>query len=166
MDSGFPVFYKQTRVGRHNRDFKIIKFRTMVQDADKKGLLLSTSNDPRISDIGTLLRKYKIDELPQLFNVLIGDMSLVGPRPEVRKYVDLFPIEYDHILTVRPGITDYAAIEYKDENAILEKVANKEEVYIKQILPQKIIYYMKYIKDMSLATDMKLIFKTILEILK
>lgn len=166
LDSSGPVFYKQTRVGRNNKDFKLLKFRSMVTDADKKGLITVGGRDPRVTKSGYLIRKYKLDELPQLLNVLIGDMSLVGPRPEVRKYVDLYNETQRKVLSVKPGITDYASIEYIDENEILGKAENPEKVYIEHIMPEKIKYNMKYIQNRSVKEYFKIIFLTIGEIVK
>ncbi len=166
LDSSGPVFYKQTRVGRNNKDFKLLKFRSMVTDADKKGLITVGGRDPRVTQSGYFIRKYKLDELPQLLNVLIGDMSLVGPRPEVRKYVDLYNETQRKVLSVKPGITDYASIEYIDENEILGKAENPENVYIEQIMPEKIKYNMKYIQNRSVKEYFKIIFLTIGKIVK
>lgn len=165
-DSDGPVFFRQVRMGKRFQPFRIFKFRTMVTDAEQRGAQVSTSDDPRITGIGFFLRKYKLDELPQLINVLIGDMSLVGPRPEVPRYVDAFRKEYEEVLSVRPGITDFAALEYKDENELLQGVADPEEKYIREILPVKIEYYRKYIREQSLATDISLIFKTLAGIIR
>jgi lipopolysaccharide/colanic/teichoic acid biosynthesis glycosyltransferase len=161
LNSGFPVFYLQTRVGKGNIDFKLFKFRTMFTDADKKGLLTVGGRDPRITPVGYFLRKYKLDELPQLFNVLFGSMSLVGPRPEVRKYVDMYNDEQKKVLSVQPGITDYASLDYINENDLLAKSQNPEETYIKEVMPAKLQLNLKYIQEAGLATDLKLIFKTI-----
>ena len=166
LDSSGPVFYKQTRVGRNNKDFKLLKFRSMVTDADKKGLITVGGRDPRVTKSGYLIRKYKLDELPQLINVLKNDMSLVGPRPEVRKYVDLYNEIQRMVLSVKPGITDYASIEYIDENEILGKAENPEKVYIEQIMPEKILYNMKYIQNRSVKEYFKIIFLTIGKIVK
>ena len=149
IDSIGPVFYKQIRVGQNGKDFGLFKFRSMVVDADKKGLITVGGRDPRITRSGYFIRKYKLDELPQLINVLVGDMSLVGPRPEVRKYVDLYTYEQQKVLSVKPGITDYASIEYMDEN-----------------MPEKIKYNMKYIKNRSLIEYFKIIFLTVLKIIR
>ena len=165
-EDGGSVFFRQIRVGQNGRLFKIYKFRTMVEDAEKLGAQITKGDDPRITRIGKILRKYKIDELPQLINVLKGDMSLVGPRPEVPKYVEVFKEDYKEILKVKPGITDYASLEYKDENELLKNTDNPEEVYLKQILPEKIKYYKRYIKDISFWTDLKLIFRTIWRIIR
>jgi lipopolysaccharide/colanic/teichoic acid biosynthesis glycosyltransferase len=166
LDSSGPVFYKQKRVGRNNKDFKLLKFRSMVTDADTKGLITVGGRDPRVTQSGYFIRKYKLDELPQLLNVLIGDMSLVGPRPEVRKYVDLYNETQRKVLSVKPGITDYASIEYIDENEILGKAENPEKVYIEQIMPEKIKYNMKYIQNRSVKEYFKIIFLTIGKIVK
>jgi lipopolysaccharide/colanic/teichoic acid biosynthesis glycosyltransferase len=166
LDSNGPVFYRQTRVGRNNKDFKLLKFRSMVTDADKKGLITVGGRDPRVTQSGYFIRKYKLDELPQLINVLKNDMSLVGPRPEVRKYVDLYNETQRKVLSVKPGITDYASIEYIDENEILGKAENPEKVYIEQIMPEKILYNMKYIQNRSVKEYFKIIFLTIGKIVK
>lgn len=159
--SGLPVFYRQSRVGKDGKDFKVLKFRTMFMDSDKKGLLTVGGHDQRITPLGYFLRKYKMDELPQLFNVLFGSMSLVGPRPEVRKYVDLYNEEQKKVLSVRPGITDYASIEYINENDLLAKSENPEQTYINEVMPAKLQLNLKYIKEAGLGTDLKIIFKTI-----
>lgn len=161
INSGFPVLYKQTRVGKNNYDFKVLKFRTMFAGSDEKGLLTVGGRDPRITKVGYFLRKYKLDEFPQLINVLFGTMSLVGPRPEVRKYVDMYTEEQKKVLLVRPGITDYASIEYINENDLLAKSQNPEETYIKEVMPAKLKLNLKYINQEGLGTDLKLIFKTI-----
>lgn len=161
VNSGFPVFYTQKRVGRANIDFGLLKFRTMKKNADKLGLLTVGGRDPRITAIGYYLRKYKLDELPQLINVFIGNMSLVGPRPEVRKYVDLYNDEQKKVLLVKPGITDYASLEYFSENDLLAKSADPETTYIKEIMPAKLELNKKYISEMGLSTDLKIIFGTI-----
>ncbi len=166
LDSSGPVFYRQTRVGKNNKDFKLLKFRSMVTDSDKKGLITVGGRDPRVTKSGYFIRKYKLDELPQLINVLKNDMSLVGPRPEVRKYVDLYNEIQRMVLSVKPGITDYASIEYIDENEILGKAENPEKVYIEQIMPEKILYNMKYIQNRSVKEYFKIIFLTIGKIVK
>ncbi len=164
LDSAGPVFFCQTRIGRNFKPFKFYKFRTMVLDAEKKGLTITRGGDPRITRIGGPLRRYKIDELPQLLNVLKGDISIVGPRPEVAKYVEIFKHEYEEILKVKPGITDYAAIEFRDEEEILKKYEDPEEGYVKEVLPSKITLYKKYIREKCFWTDMKLIILTLLGI--
>ena len=166
VSCGFPLFYLQTRVGRNGKDFKLFKFRTMHLDADKKGLLTVGGRDPRVTSIGYYLRKYKLDELPQLFNVLFGTMSLVGPRPEVRKYVDLYTKEQQQVLSVKPGITDFASLEYINENDLLAKSDNPEKTYIDEIMPAKLALNAKYIKQQGLLVDFKIILNTILKIVK
>lgn len=160
IDSKGPVFYKQIRVGKKGIDFELFKFRSMYLKSDIAGLLTVGQNDSRITKIGSFLRKYKFDELPQLINVLLGEMSLVGPRPEVHKYVDLYTEDQKRILTVRPGITDYASIAYRNENSLLENSENPEEYYIKHILPEKIKLNMKFIENRSISEYFKLIFLT------
>ena len=161
MDSKGPFLYKQIRVGKNNIDFKLFKIRTMHVDADKKGLLITVGGrDPRITRIGYYLRKYKLDELPQLFNVLNGDMSLVGPRPEVRHYVNYYNDDQMEVLSVQPGITDYASIEYRNENELLSKTNDPESTYINEIMPAKLELNLKYIKNKGFITDIGLIFKT------
>lgn len=166
IDSKGPVFYKQVRVGQNGIDFGLFKFRSMVVDADKKGLITVGGRDPRITRSGYFIRKYKLDELPQLINVLLGDMSLVGPRPEVRKYVDLYTDEQQKVLSVKPGITDYASIEYMDENEILGKSNDPEKTYIEEIMPEKIKYNMKYINNKNLFEYFKIILLTVLKIVR
>ena len=166
IDSKGPVFYKQVRVGQNGIDFGLFKFRSMVVDADKKGLITVGGRDPRITRSGYFIRKYKLDELPQLINVLVGDMSLVGPRPEVRKYVDLYTDEQQKVLSVKPGITDYASIEYMDENEILGKSSDPEKTYIEEIMPEKIKYNMKYIQNKNVSEYFKIIFLTLLKIVR
>ncbi len=161
IDTKGAIFYRQIRVGKNNRDFFLLKFRTMKTDADKKGLITVGNRDNRITHTGYYLRKYKIDELPQLLNVLFGSMSMVGPRPEVRKYVSLYNNEQIKVLTVKPGITDYASIEYSNENEILAKAINPEEVYITEIMPHKLQLNLKYMQEKNFATDLKIIFKTL-----
>ncbi|MGZ6540074.1 MAG: sugar transferase [Bacteroidia bacterium] len=165
IDSRGGVFYKQTRVGKNGIDFKLFKFRSMRTDADKAGLLTVGGRDNRITKIGYTLRKYKMDELPQLINVLIGEMSLVGPRPEVRKYVDMYTEEQKKVLKIKPGITDYASIEYSNENEILGKADDPEKVYITEIMPEKLKLNLKYIEEQSISTDLKIIFKTFAKIM-
>ena len=159
------VFYIQTRVGKNNKDFKVIKFRTMFVNADKNGLLTIGGRDPRITKVGYFLRKSKSDELPQLINVLCGDMSLVGPRPEVRKYVEMYNAEQKKVLNVRPGITDYASLEYFSENDLLAKSSNPEQTYITEIMPAKLELNKKYILEENLMTDFKVILKTLKRII-
>lgn len=167
IDSKGPVLFKQLRVGKDNQDFYLFKFRSMICDAEKKGLQLTVGEkDDRITNSGRFIRKFKLDELPQLFNVLKADMSIVGPRPEVRKYVDMYDDEQKKVLSVRPGITDYASIEYLDESIILGKSENPEETYIDVILPSKIQYNMKYINNQTLVEYFNIIFLTINRIIK
>ena len=165
LNSKGPIFYKQTRIGKNFKPFKILKFRTMIINADKKGLKITTKNDLRITKIGKILRKTKLDELPQLINVIKGDLALVGPRPEVKKYVTLFKKEYKSLLMFRPGITDNAAIAYIDEESLLEKAENPEKTYIKKIMPKKLKIYNTYIQSISFLTDTEIILKTILKII-
>lgn len=165
LDSKGGVFYKQTRVGKDGKDFKLFKFRSMAVGSDKKGLLTVGGNDSRITKPGYFIRKYKIDELPQLINVFIGDMSLVGPRPEVRKYVDLYNQEQQKVLSVKPGITDYASIAYINENEVLGKSSNPEKTYIEEVMPSKLMLNLKYIEEKSVITDIKIIFRTIAKII-
>lgn len=164
VDSRGGVFYRQVRVGKNNIDFKLFKFRTMASGADKKGLLTVGGRDSRITKIGYYLRKYKLDELPQLLNVFIGDMSLVGPRPEVRKYVDMYNAEQKKVLDVKPGITDYASIEYSNENELLSKSGDPEKTYIEEVMPAKLLLNKKYIDEKGLLTDIRIIFRTIAKI--
>ncbi len=159
-------FYCQQRVGKDGKDFLLYKFRSMRAGSDKKGLLTVGGRDPRVTRVGQFVRKYKIDELPQLFNVLKGDMSLVGPRPEVRKYVELYTPEQGKVLSVRPGITDYASIEYMDENTILGQATDPDKAYVEQIMPDKIRYNMKYIENRSLKEYFKVIFLTLTHIVR
>jgi lipopolysaccharide/colanic/teichoic acid biosynthesis glycosyltransferase len=166
LESRGGGFYKQLRVGKDGKDFYVFKFRSMQTDSDQKGLITVGGKDPRITRIGYFIRKYKLDELPQLFNVLKGDMSLVGPRPEVRKYVDLYTNEQRKVLSIRPGITDYASIEYVDENTILGKAVDPDKAYIEHIIPDKIRYNIKYINNQSLNEYFKIIFLTIYKIIK
>lgn len=160
IDDGFPVFYLQERIGKNFIPFKLIKFRTMYKNADKKGLLTVGSKDNRITRTGFFLRKYKLDELPQFINVLKGDMSIVGPRPEVKKYVDLYNEEQKKVLSVKPGITDEASLKYIDESDILAESENPEEIYIKKIMPEKLRINLEYIEKQNFFYDMKLIFQT------
>lgn len=165
IDSNGPVFFKQTRVGQYNRDFKIFKFRTMNMDSDKMGLLTVGDKDPRVTKVGYFLRKYKFDELPQLINVLQGTMSFVGPRPEVRKYVDYYSKDDLKILNNKPGITDLASIEYRNEAELIKKASNPEKVYIEEIMPAKLKLNKLYISNCNLLTDVKIILKTFASIL-
>ncbi len=160
IDSEGPVFYRQVRVGRGNKDFQLFKFRSMRVGADKQGLITIGGRDPRVTRSGYFIRKYKFDELPQLINVFIGDMSLVGPRPEVRKYVDMYTLEQLHVLDVRPGITDLASIYYRNENELLEKAEDPDQYYIDVIMPDKLRINLDYVANHSFIGDIKLIFRT------
>ena len=164
IESRGGVFYLQKRVGKNNKDFKIFKFRTMYTNSDKKGLLTVGSDDKRITKTGLILRKYKLDELPQLINVLIGNMSLVGPRPEVRKYVNLYTNEQKKVLGVKPGITDPASLKYSNENEILAQFDDPEKVYIEEIMQAKLNINLEYIKTRSLKSDFKVIIDTLKKI--
>ena len=166
LDSIGPVFYRQVRVGRYNKDFKIFKFRTMRIGADKGSLVTIGGRDPRVTRIGYYLRKFKIDELPQLINVFIGDMSLVGPRPEVRHYVNYWTSEQLHVLDVRPGITDPASIKFRNENELMESAEDPESFYINVIMQEKLKLYLEYVHNASFWYDIKLIFKTIYTVVK
>jgi lipopolysaccharide/colanic/teichoic acid biosynthesis glycosyltransferase len=159
-----PVFFIQRRVGREFNPITVYKFRSMKAGADREGIKITGRNDTRITRTGKLLRALKLDELPQLLNVIAGDMSIVGPRPEVEEFVTLFKEDYKHILSVRPGITDYASIEYRDEESVLAGYEDIRSGYIKEVLPAKIILYKKYIEELSLLTDLKLIFLTVRKI--
>lgn len=165
-DSPGPVFYRQTRVGRGNRDFRLFKFRSMRVGSDKKGLITVGGRDPRVTRSGYYIRKYKLDELPQLINVFTGDMSLVGPRPEVRKYVDLYTPQQLHVLDVRPGITDLASIRYRNENELLEQAAGPEQYYREVVMQDKLRINSEYIADRSFFKDIKIIFLTFWAIVK
>ena len=165
MSSKGPIFYKQSRVGFNGVDFNVFKFRTMRVNSDKFGLITVGGRDPRVTSVGYYLRKYKLDELPQLFNVLFGTMSIVGPRPEVRKYVDNYTIDQRKVLDVKPGITDWASIMYRDENIILEKSVNPEYDYIQSIVPDKIRYNLIFIEKKSVIEYFKIILVTISRIL-
>ena len=154
------IFYAQKRVGQCNKDFTLFKFRTMVVDADERGLLTVGAKDVRITCVGHFLRKYKLDELPQLWNVLKGEMSWVGPRPEVRKYVDLYNDEQKRVLTVRPGITDYASIAYRNENNILAQSSNPEKQYVEEIMPEKLQLNLRYIENQSVREYFKILWLT------
>lgn len=160
-DSRGPVFYRQTRVGRGNRDFTILKFRSMYVDSDRQGLLTIGGHDARVTRVGYLIRKYKLDELPQLINVLVGDMSFVGPRPEVRKYVNLYNEEQLHVLDIRPGITDAASIKYRHENELLSAQTDPEKYYTQVIMPDKLAINLAYVQHHSVGGDIQLIMNTI-----
>ena len=166
IDDPGPVFYRQVRVGRGGKEFRIFKFRTMVLDADKKGLAITVGRDNRITRMGALLRKTKLDELAQLINVFTGEMSFVGPRPEVPKYVNLYTPYQRQVLLVRPGITDYASIAYRNENDMLEKAEDPERMYIDVIMPDKIELNMKYLREISPLADIRLILSTIVAVIR
>lgn len=166
LDSPGPIFYRQVRVGRYNKDFRIFKFRSMRIGSDKGSLVTIGGRDPRITRSGYFIRKFKIDELPQLINVLVGDMSLVGPRPEVRHYVNYWTEEQMHVLDVRPGITDPASIKFRNENELLAQAEDPEKYYIEVIMQEKIKLYLDYVKKNSLWYDIKLIFQTFWVIIK
>lgn len=166
LDSTGPVFYKQVRVGRNNKDFYLYKFRSMRVGSDKKGLITVGGRDPRVTRSGYYIRKYKLDEFPQLINVFKGDMSLVGPRPEVRKYVDLYTPEQMHVLEVRPGITDLASIRYRNENELLAKASDPEQYYRDIVMQDKLRINLEYVRNHSFFGDICLIFKTFLSIIK
>lgn len=162
LDSPGPVFFRQERVGRHGRTFRIHKFRTMVTDAERKGLQITVGADARVTRVGEILRKYKLDELAQLIDVFAGDMSLVGPRPEVPRYVACYPDDVrDIVLSVKPGITDWASIEYKDENEILGNAADPQRAYVEEVLPVKLEYYANYVRERSLWGDIVIVFATL-----
>ncbi len=166
LDSGFPVFYLQKRITKNLKSFNIIKFRTMVNNADKIGSLVTTDNDCRITRIGKALRKFRVDELPQLFNILGGSMSFVGTRPEVQKYVNAYTDEMLATLLLPAGVTSAASIEYKDESKLLSECADVDATYINEILPQKMKYNLEYLENFSLLTDLKIILNTVLAVLK
>jgi lipopolysaccharide/colanic/teichoic acid biosynthesis glycosyltransferase len=167
VDSPGSIFFRQLRVGRGSKSFRIHKFRTMVMGAEKKGKQITVGADSRITAVGSFLRKYKLDELPQLIDVLAGDMSLVGPRPEVPKYIDYYSDDEKHdVLSVKPGITDNASIEFRDENELLASSRDPEAVYINEVLPKKIVLYRKYVRGRSFFGDVVIIFKTIFLVFK
>lgn len=163
-DSPGPVFYGQKRVGKNNIDFKLFKFRSMYMNSDSKGLITVGNRDPRVTRSGYYIRKYKLDEFPQLLNVLRGDMSIVGPRPEVRKYVNFYTSEQMKVLSIRPGITDLASIQYRNENELLGIVDNPEKYYIEVVMQDKLQLNLTYLNKMSLSYDIRLIFSTIFSI--
>jgi lipopolysaccharide/colanic/teichoic acid biosynthesis glycosyltransferase len=162
LTSKGPVFFRQERMGLHGQPFQILKFRSMVQDAPKLGGALTAGHDPRVTKVGAILRKLKLDELPQLINVLKGEMSFVGPRPEVRKYVEKYPQDYSQLLQVRPGITDIASLKYRHETEMLGQYPDPERAYVEVILPDKIALGKEYIRRSSLAFDLKLMIMTVL----
>ena len=170
FDSEGPVFYRQERITTYGRTFRIFKFRTMVKDADKLGTAVTQQNDPRISKVGHKLRKLRLDELPQLINVLVGDMSFVGVRPEVAKYVDKYTDEMNATLLLPAGITSPASIEYKDEDEVIEKFKDSgrsvDEIYVEEILPDKMKYNLKYIEEFSVINDIKIMIRTAIAVVK
>lgn len=166
LDSEGPVFYRQVRVGRNNKDFRIFKFRSMRVGSDKGSLVTIGGHDPRITRSGWFIRKFKLDELPQLINVFVGDMSLVGPRPEVRHYVDYWTPEQMKVLDVRPGITDPASIKFRNENELMEQAEDPERYYIEVIMQQKIALYLEYVANHTFLKDIALIFQTFWVIVK
>ncbi len=166
LTSKGPIFYLQQRVGKGGKVFKLFKFRTMRVDADKHTAITVGARDARITTVGYYLRKYKIDELPQLINVVIGNMSLVGPRPELKKFVDLYNPEQVKVISVKPGITDYASIEFRNENELLEGKPDPIKFYIEQIMPVKLKLNLKYIQEQSFGLDVKIIYQTVISIFK
>ncbi|MFN5885992.1 MAG: sugar transferase [Bacteroidota bacterium] len=165
LDSKGGAIYKQTRVGLNNKDIKLFKFRSMFKDAEKRGQLTVGMRDQRITKVGYYIRRYKLDELPQLFNVLNGSMSIVGPRPELRKYVNYYNAEQMRVLSVKPGITDFASIKYFKENELLGKSPDPEKEYLEVIMPEKLKLNLQYIEQQTFAGDLKIIFNTILTLL-
>lgn len=166
LDSKGPVFFRQVRVGRYNKDFRIFKFRSMRVGSDKGSQVTIGGRDPRVTRSGYFIRKFKLDELPQLINVFVGDMSLVGPRPEVRHYVNYWTEEQMHVLDVRPGITDPASIKFRNENELLEKADDPEKFYIEVVMQEKIKLYLEYVQNASFFYDIKLIIQTFWVIMK
>ena len=164
VDSAGPAFYLQERIGKGGKVFRLFKFRTMHVHADRLTAITVGARDPRITNVGYYLRKFKIDELPQLINVIRGDMSLVGPRPELKKFVDLYSSEQRKVLTVRPGITDPASIKFRNENELLEGKNDPIQYYINEIMPQKLSLNLEYLKNRSMAFDLKIIFLTVFSI--
>jgi lipopolysaccharide/colanic/teichoic acid biosynthesis glycosyltransferase len=163
LDSAGPVFFRQERIGQYGRPFRIHKFRTMIADAESKGLQVTVGRDSRVTRVGAFLRRYKLDELPQLIDVCTGKMSLVGPRPEVPKYVAHYPPELrDLVLSVRPGITDNASILYRSESDILARAVDPEKAYIEEVLPEKLQLYVGYVRHRTFWGDLKIIFRTLL----
>lgn len=165
IDSPGGVFYRQIRVGKNRKEFGLFKFRSMRSGADKKGQI-TIGNDARVTKVGRFIRRFKIDEIPQLINIIKGDMSVVGPRPEVPKYVNMYSDEQLKVLTVLPGLTDYASIEYLDEQKILGAAADPDKAYVEEVMPAKLKLNLKYIADRSFGLDIKLVFRTIGKILK
>lgn len=166
MDDGGPIFFKQTRVGKNEKPFKLFKFRSMYKDAESRGQLTVGNSDPRVTKSGRFIRKYKLDEFAQLINVIRGEMSIVGPRPEVPKYVVFYNNEQKEILSVRPGLTDTSSLHFIDEDAILGKAKNPEEAYIKDILPQKLDLQLTYVRNRTFGGDLSLIVQTVGKIIR
>jgi lipopolysaccharide/colanic/teichoic acid biosynthesis glycosyltransferase len=167
LDSPGPVFFRQVRVGRYGRPFRIFKFRTMCAGAETGGRKITVGDDPRVTRAGRFLRKLKLDELPQLFNVVKGEMSLVGPRPEVPRYVEFYPEEIRRqVLSVRPGITDIASIKYRDESTLLAGAADPEGMYVNVVLPEKLKHYVRYVSERTLWLDFKIVLLTLREVLR
>jgi lipopolysaccharide/colanic/teichoic acid biosynthesis glycosyltransferase len=165
VESEGGVFYKQERIGLNGKSFSLLKFRSMRPNADQLGQLTVSERDPRVTNIGHFIRRYKLDEFPQFINVLIGEMSIIGPRPEVKKYVDLYTIEQRTILNVKPGITDYASIEYFDESRLLGESENPEQTYIQEIMPAKLILNKKYLDNPTVFHDLKIMWLTFKKII-
>lgn len=166
LETPGPMIFSQERIGKGKRVFKLYKFRTMVKDASRMGPPVTRANDGRITNVGKLLRKFKVDEMLQIINVIKGDMSVIGPRPEIKKYVDMFQEDYEQVLRIKPGMTDYALIAFRNEEEILSRFHDVEEGYVKEVLPEKIKLYKKYMAEMSLVTDIRIFFGTIWEILR
>lgn len=164
IEGGFPVFFTQTRIGKNKIPFQLLKFRTMVKDADKLGKITIGKRDPRVTNVGHFLRSYKLDELPQLLNILKGEMSVVGPRPEVEEYVNLYTEEQNKVFLAKPGLTDYASLKYINESEVLAKSSDPNKTYIEEVMPAKLELNLKYIEEQGLLTDLKIIFKTISKI--
>ena len=165
VNSPGPVFFCHERIGLNGQPFGLYKFRSMIQDAPQRGPSVTKGGDLRITTVGRFLRKYKLDELPQLLNVVLGHISLVGPRPEVKEYVDLFWKDYQHILTIKPGITDYAALEFRDEEELLSKYEDLKRGYVSDVLPRKIELYKQYVERVGFVEDIRILFRTIGKIL-
>lgn len=166
LDSPGPILFRQERVGKLGKPFLINKFRTMIVDAERLGKQLTVGRDPRITRCGTFLRKYKLDELPQLFNIIQGEMSIVGPRPEVPRYVGLYNDQQKQVLSVRPGLTDEASIKYRNENQLLEDAENAEQAYIEKIMPDKLEINQRYIQTLSFKKDFQIVVRTIIAIME
>jgi lipopolysaccharide/colanic/teichoic acid biosynthesis glycosyltransferase len=165
LDTPGPIIFSHTRTGQNGKPFKLYKFRTMVKDASKLGPPITYANDLRITRIGRLLRKFKVDEMLQIINIVKGDMSVIGPRPEIKKYIDIYEKDYRDVLKIKPGMTDYALIAFRNEEEILSRFSDIEDGYVKEVLPKKIELYRKYMNDMGIGTDIKIFFMTIYEII-